>query len=219
LVVTSLLKLLTSEPEALILVLFLFVPGFIFIKLLDTLVPGRRRGFGQEVIDIVSWSFTVLAVWFFPALVLFRLSDSLPWGLYHLLLLALIVLGIFVTPIVAAYILYRLEGRGYLKSLGAHPNPTPWDWFFSNRAGNYFVRFHRKEGKDLGGYFGDNSFAASSPNAQQIYVEEVWRLDEDGKFIERVEGTEGAILSSEDCELIEFFETREARDGETLEGG
>jgi hypothetical protein len=219
LVVASLLTLLTSEPEALILILFLVVPGFIFIKLLDTLLPGRRRGFGQEIIDILFWSFTVLAVWFFPALVLFRLSDSLPWWLYQLLLLALIVLGIFVTPIVAAYILYRLEGRGTLKSLGAHPNPTSWDWFFSNRAGNYYVRFHRKEGKDLGGYFGEKSFAASSPNAQQIYVEEVWRLGEDGKFVERVEGTEGAIVNSEDCELIEFFETQEAREGRTLEGG
>jgi hypothetical protein len=193
----------------LILVLFLFVPGFIFTKVLDTLLPGRRRGFGSEVIDMVAWSFTVLAVWFLPAIVLFELGDRLPWWLYHLLLLALIVLGIFATPILAAYIFYRLEGRGYLKSLGAHPNPTPWDWFFSNRAGNYYVRFHRKEGEDLGGYFGEKSFAASSPNKEQIYVEEVWRLDEDGKFIERVEGTEGAMVSSEDCELIEFLEARE----------
>jgi hypothetical protein len=210
LVVANVIKLLTSEPEALILVLFLIVPGFIFTRVLDTLVPGRRQGFGSEVIDIGAWSFTVLAVWFFPGLVLLGLRDSLPLWLYHLLLLALIVLGIFVTPILAAYILYRLEGRGYLKSLGAHPNPTSWDWFFSNRAGNYYVRFHRKEGKDLGGYFGKNSFAASSPNKEQIYVEEVWRLDEDGKFIERVEGTEGAMVNSEDCELIEFFEVREA---------
>ena len=103
--------------------------------------------------------------------------------------------------------------------MGAHPNPTPWDWFFSNRAGNYYVRFHLKEGKELGGYFGENSFAASSPNAQQIYVEEVWRMDEDRRFIERVAGTEGAFVNREDCELIEFFETPEARDGKVLEGG
>ena len=79
------------------------------------------------------------------------------------------------------------------------------------------MRFRRKEGKDLGGYFGKNSYAASSPNAQQIDVEEVWRLDEDGKFIERIEGSEEAIVNSEDCELIQFFETREVRDGKTLE--
>jgi hypothetical protein len=81
------------------------------------------------------------------------------------------------------------------------------------------VRFQRKEGKDLGGYFGEHSFAASSPNAQQIYIEEVWRLDEDGKFIERVEGSEGAMVNSEDYEFIEFFNAREARDGKTSERG
>jgi Family of unknown function (DUF6338) len=209
LVVANLLELLISKPEALILVLFLVVPGFIFIKLLDILVPGRRLSFGKEIIDIGAWSFAVLAVWFLPALLLFDLKDRLPWWLYHLLLLALIVLGVFATPILLAYILYRLERRGYLKSMGSRPNPTPWDWFFSNRAGNYYVRFHRKEGEDLGGYFGENSFAASSPNKEQIYVEEVWRLDEDGKFIERVEGTEGALVRSEDCELIEFLEARD----------
>jgi hypothetical protein len=125
----------------------------------------------------------------------------------------------FATPILAGYILYRLVGRGYLKNFGAQPNPTSWGWFFSNRAGDHYVRFQRKEGKDLGGYFGEHSFAASSPNAQQIYIEEVWRLDEDGKFIERVEGSEGAMVNSEDYEFIEFFNAREARDGKTSERG
>jgi hypothetical protein len=217
--VSGLLNLLSTSPEAVVVLLFLVVPGFIFIRVLDALVPGRRQSFGKEVIDIGAWSFTMMAVWFLPAYGLFELKDRLPGWLYHLLLGALIVLGVFGTPILLAYILYRLDLRGHLKSLGVRPNPTSWDWFFSNRAGkHYYVRFHRKDGENLGGYFGENSFAASSPNAQQIYVEEVWRLDEDGKFIERVEGSEGALVKSEDCELIEFFETREAREGKTFEG-
>jgi hypothetical protein len=77
------------------------------------------------------------------------------------------------------------------------------------------VRFHRKEGTDLGGYFGERSFATSSPEGQEIYVEEVWRLDEDGRFIEPVEESQGAIVHSEDCTLIEFFEASQARDGKT----
>ena len=81
------------------------------------------------------------------------------------------------------------------------------------------MRFHLKEGKELGGYFGENYFAASSPNVQQTYVEEVWRLDADGKFLERVEETEGAMVNREDCVLIEFFEAPQARDGRTLDGG
>ena len=58
----SLLKLLTTEPEALILLLFLVVPGFIFIRVLDVLLPGRRQSFGKEIVDIACWSFAILAL-------------------------------------------------------------------------------------------------------------------------------------------------------------
>ena len=44
-------------------------------------------------------------------------------------------------------------------------------------------------------------------------------MDEDGRFIERVEGTTGAIVHRETCDLIEFFETPEACEGITLDGG
>jgi hypothetical protein len=218
--VSSLLKLLTTTPQALVLLLFLLVPGFIFIRVFDNLLPGRRRSFAQQVIDIVCWSFTILAIWLLPALIVFGLSQRVSGWLFSLLLFALILLGVFGTPILLAYIFYRLDLRGTIKNWGTHSSPTSWDWFFSNSAGNhYYVRFHLKDGKELGGYFGERSFATSSPNAQQIYVQEVWRLDEDGKFVERVEGTQGAVVDKEDCMLIEFFETREARDGKALEGG
>ena len=116
---TSSLKLLTTTPEAVILLLFLVVPGFIFTRLLDNLLPGRRLGFGQQIVDVVGWSFAIMAVWFLPALLLFRLGDRFPWWLYTLLLGILIVLGVLVTPILAAYICYKLEGRGRLNEVGS----------------------------------------------------------------------------------------------------
>jgi hypothetical protein len=201
-----------------VLLLFLLVPGFVFIRVLDNLLPGVRRSFTQQVIDIVCWSFTILAIWLLPALIVFGLSQRVSGWLFYLLLGALILLGVFGTPILLAYIFYRLYVRGTLKNWGTHQSPTSWDWFFSNRKGNHYVRFHLKEGTDLGGYYGERSFAASSPNAQEIYVEEVWRLDKDGRFVERVEETDGAIVNREDCTRIEFFKSREARNGEAMEG-
>ena len=215
----SLISAIAEKPEVLILLLFLLAPGFVFIRVIDTLHPGRRATMGNQIIDVGFWSVAVLAVWFLPAVLLFQRGPVLPSGLYPLLLFVLIVLGVFITPLLLAYIFHRLELRGTLKNLGTKPSPTPSDWVFSHEAGNYYVRFHRKEGEDLGGYFGENSFAASSPNGKEIYVEEVWRLDEDGRFIERVEGTTGAIVHREDCDLIEFFETPKARGGRMLEEG
>lgn len=214
----SLITAIATKPEVLVLLLFLLVPGFVFIRAVDTLHPGRLMSTGKQVIDVVFWSVANLAIWFLPTLILLKLGPGLPYGLYYLLLFVLIVLGIFGGPLLLAYIIHRLELRGTLKNLGTKSSPTPSDWVFSHEAGNHYVRFHRKEGKDLGGYFGENSFAKASPNGQEIYVEEVWRLNEDGRFIERVEGTTGAIVHREDCDLIEFFETPEASDGKTLEG-
>ena len=212
----SLISAIATKPEVLILLLFLLVPGFVFIRVIDTLHPGRRQTMGHQIIDVGFWSVAVLAVWFLPAVLLFQRGPALPYGLYPLLLFVLILLGVFATPLLLAYILHRLELRGTLKKLGTKPSPTPSDWVFSQEAGKHFyVRFHRKEGKDLGGYFGENSFATSSPNGQEIYVEEVWRLDEDGRFVEPVEETQGAIVNREDCTLIEFVERPQSRDGKT----
>jgi hypothetical protein len=215
-----LIAAIATSPEVLVLALFLLVPGFVFIRVLDSLHPGRRLSTGQQIIDVGFWSVANLAVWFLPTLILLQLGPGLPYLLYRLLLFVLILLGIFGTPLLLAYILHRLELRGTLKNWGTKPSPTPSDWVFSHEAGkHYYVRFHRKEGKDLGGYFGENSFAGASANGKEIYIEEVWRLDEDGRFIERVEGTQGAIVHREDCDLIEFFETPKTRDGRTLDGG
>ena len=216
----SLITAIANKPEVLIVLLFLLVPGFVFIRVVDTLHPGRRQTMGHQIIDVGFWSVAVLAVWFLPALLLFRYGPGLSYGLYPLLLFVLILLGVFATPLLLAYILHRLELRGTLKKLGTKPSPTPSDWVFSGSADDHYnVLFHRKDGKDLGGYFGENSFATSSPNGQEIFVEEVWRLDEGGRFIERVEGTRGAIVNREDCDLIEFFEAPKARGGRTLDEG
>lgn len=217
--VASLIAAIERTPEILVLLLFLLVPGFVIIRVFDALHPGRRHTSGHQIIDVGIWSVANLAVWFLPAIILIQHAPRLSYWLYHLLLFVLIMVGVFATPLLLAYILHRLERRGTLKNLVAEDTSTPSDWVFSGSAeDHYHVRFHRKEGKDLGGYFGKNSFASSTANGQEIYVEEVWRLDEDGRFIERVEGTRGAIVNTEDCELIEFFEPSEARDGGTLDG-
>ena len=217
---SSLLKLLSTNPQALVLLLFLLVPGYVGIKFFDNLLPGRRRGFAQQIIDIVCWSFAILALWMIPALIVFGLYQRIPLWLSYLLLFVLLFGGLFATPTLIAYVIYSLDKRGALKNIGTPPPQTSWDWFFSNRAGNhYYVRFHLKEGTQFGGYFGENSFATSSPSAPEIYVEEIWRLDEDGRFVERVEETGGAMVNREDCTRMEFFKSRKSRDGETLEEG
>lgn len=224
---TDLFKFLVTSPEAVILLLYVVVPGYVVVKVYDLLAPGERRSVGEAIIDILAWSFMLMLLWFWPFAAMYEYSDLLSTWFRYLILFVLTILAVFVTPLLAAYLLYRVRHRGFLrggaKGSSTPASPTSWDWFFSENASNYYVRFHLKTGEKLGGYYGENSFATSFPNKQEVYIEEEWHLDEDGQFSEPIEGTKGAFVNREDCSLVRFLEVREAalgnRDGDQNHNG
>jgi hypothetical protein len=154
-------------------------------------------------------------VGFWPYLLLVTVRAELAGWLYYLLLFVLTLLLVFFVPVGLAVGYYRARTKGFLRNRVPDPTPTPWDWFFSGKGPGAsldsetgkpvcYVRFHLKEGDDLGGYFGQYSLASSNPSAQQVYVEEAWRFHEDGSFAEPVTSTVGAVVNLEECELVEF---------------
>jgi hypothetical protein len=61
-------------------------------------------------------------------------------------------------------------------------------------------------GASIGGKYGKNSFASSYPAEEQIYLEEVWQIDQmTGKFLSQVPRTHGLIISRKDYVFIEFL--------------
>ena len=69
--------------------------------------------------------------------------------------------------------------------------------------------FHLKNGRMVGGYYGAKSYATAYPQAQEVYVEEVYRVDENGKFVEAVSGTMGMVIRQSECERLEFLVVEE----------
>ncbi len=211
-------------PETLTLFLYFVVPGIVAVKVYDLIVPTTRREASAAFLDALAYSFMILAVGFWPYLLLVTARAQLAGWLYYLLLFVLTLLLVFFVPAGLAVCYYRARTKGFLKDRVPDPTPTPWDWFFSGKgpgasldAGTgkpvCYVRFHMKEGDDLGGYFGQYSLASSYPNAQQVYVEEAWRLHEDGSFAEPVASTVGAVVNLEECELVEFVAIELPSDG------
>ena len=64
---------------------------------------------------------------------------------------------------------------------------------------------HLKDGRRIGGRFDENSSASSFPAKEQIYIEEVWELDENGKFIEPIKRSAGIIVLSNEILSVELF--------------
>jgi hypothetical protein len=202
-------------PETLALFLYFVVPGIVLVKVYDLIVPTTRRDASAAFLDALAYSFMILTVGLWPYLLLVTAQKDLAGWLYYLLLFILTLILVFFLPSGLAIWYYHARTKGFLQNKVPDPTPTPWDWFFSGKGAAAsldsetakpacYLRFHLKEGDDLGGYFGKYSLASSFPNAQQVYVEEAWRLHEDGSFAEPVASTTGAVVNLDECELVEF---------------
>lgn len=86
-----------------------------------------------------------------------------------------------------------------------HPTPRGWDYFVKNN-GTFFVIFHLKGNKKIGGYFGQKSFASTFPQEPEIFVEILYHLDDECTFTNEVPGTAGGVFRGAEWEWIEFFE-------------
>jgi len=72
----------------------------------------------------------------------------------------------------------------------------------------YLIRAKLRDGERVAGLFGPNSNASLYPEAQDLYMEQAWRLDEEGRFMQALEGSRGLLLRREDAAIIEFLEVR-----------
>lgn len=190
---------LTSDQLALFLVFV--VPGFVAMKTHDLLIPAERRDWGSSLVEVISYSMLNLALLFWAVYLLHREGFQAE----HPAAYFLGMFGVlFVAPAVWAILARGLRSLRIVQRFVVDPRPTAWDFFFDQRRRGW-VLFHLKTGQKLGGLFAEGSTAAAYPYLPDIYVEEVWRIDEQGRFFERIEQTGGALVKRDDCSHIEFF--------------
>jgi hypothetical protein len=198
------------SPQNLALAIVFIVPGWVALEAYSTVVPAERRNFGEELIRVIGVSLLNFVL-FFVAIPLGL--QRVPEGLEDVGVLGALrlVLALAVTPAFLAVAAYQLRSLGLFSRFVVQPEPTAWDSYF-RKPREVLVRFYLREeagGGVVGGYFGGDSSASPYPGVQQVYVEEFWDLDEEGAFLKPKEQTGGAIISREDCVLVEFKELSE----------
>ncbi|TFH47086.1 MAG: hypothetical protein E4G94_00930 [ANME-2 cluster archaeon] len=190
------------QIDKLTLFLIFFIPGFISIKIYDLLVPSERRDYSKSLFEIISYS----AINFAALSWLIILIHSDNFYINHVIFYFFSIFFIlFIAPILWPFFIIKLFSWKPIANLIVHPIQKPWDYVFGKRQ-PYWLIVHLKDGRKIGGKFDYKSFASSNPAEEQIYLEEVWKLDENGKFSEPVERTKGIIILSAEILSIEFFE-------------
>jgi len=111
---------------------------------------------------------------------------------------------LFLVPAGGALLWFFLRRTRWMASLLPHPLGKAWDYVFSRREQSYVI-ITLTSGKRIGGAYGGDSFASSYPYDEQIYVEEVWDLDEEQGFRQRHVRSRGMLISASNIESIEFI--------------
>ena len=189
------------QVDKLIVFLLFVVPGFISIKVYSLLVPSDGRNWSDSLVEAISYSCINFGVLFWLVVLINAngfVEKHPAW--YYLLTFAILFVFPAIWPILGRSILHSK----FLKGKVLHPTPKAWDYFFA--LGNpCWVLVHLKNGELIGGLYSSDSFSSSYPNIEDFYLQEVWKVDENGQFVEKVPGTAGMWIGKSDFDYLEFF--------------
>ena len=189
------------QIDRLTLFLIFSIPGFVSLKVYDLLVPGERRDFSKSLLEVVAYSAINFAL--LSWLIIFIHSNGF-YAHHPVLYLGFLFLILFIFPAVWPLAYFKASSWSIIAKHFIHPIPKPWDYVFGKRQ-SFWVIVHLKDKRRIGGKFDTDSFASSHPAKEQIYLEEVWELDEKGNFIKPIQRSKGIVILGEEIVAVEFF--------------
>lgn len=208
-----------TGPALIILVAFL-LPGFVTVLIQES---TYRRSEDPTALDRLLrilyysvWTYLLLAV---AALILGEDSHSIeqlyeqntgdPAELVWRGALAILLPSIIVATATRLWYGSKLQRWAHWAARinEHHLEPTAWDFFFRKRAGAY-VRVTFKDGKQLLGFYGPDSFAAYAKDGRDLFLECVYATDDDGWFGQKREGSTGVWVDAAEAVSVEFYTDR-----------
>lgn len=173
----------------------LVLPGFISLRIWSLIVPTADRFLKDEIGEAIAFGILNFAI-AGPIFVLWK--PSTPSTLYVAIVVVLVVLPAL-WPFLIKWAINILQHLNLLLI----PSKNAWDDVFLRRE-TYFVIVHLKDGRKIGGYYGEHSYAGVFPNSGHFYLEELWQLDAAGRFRNRIPDSSGIILRPDDYAFIEL---------------
>jgi len=187
--------------DKLVLFLVFFIPGFISLKVYDLLIPGERRDFSKSLYEVIAYSALNFAALSWLIILIYSKNFYMEHTIWYFVSVFCIM---FIVPVFWPVLFIRASQWGPVAKYIVHPIKKPWDYVFSKREVVWII-VHLKDGRSIGGKFDRDSFASSYPSEEQIYLEEVWKLDQHGKFLEPIERSKGIIIIGSEILSVELF--------------
>ena len=189
------------SPNRLILFLAFVIPGFVSLKAYELLFPSMPKDSSKRLIDAIVYSCINYALLFWP---IYEVETSQLRSSHPSVYFAFYFFALFIVPVVLVVLLRVVRTNRFLQRWVAHPTPRPWDYVFS-QCKSFWVIVTLKDGRTVAGRYHTASFASSAPSPEELYLEEVWLLNQDGGFERARIDSAGIIILAPNIVTVEFF--------------
>lgn len=131
-------------------------------------------------------------------------------GNNDILVAILFFIILFIIPVLLGIVGAILHNKDILRKVmnriginPIHDIPTGWDYKFYNTKPKYVIVTLVND-QCVHGYFGAQSLASSDASERDLYLEQIYYLDDEGNWIERT-NNDGIWLKGDQIKQIEFF--------------
>ena len=206
--------MIPTTVQQVVIVLLLLLPGFFYEGARERLqgpTPGALE-FGRRIVRSIAASVVLDAIYVVaigPWLVTTFISPHgrEPVGLSGVIIrprqaAATALVTIVLIPALVALAEYRLAHRG--RHARFTDAPTAWDGLFRDLP-ECLIRVRLKSGIWVGGWYSTSSWAASYPNANDLYLEKQYSMSSVGLFGAPLDGSGGVYISGADIEVLEII--------------
>lgn len=190
------------EPDKIILFIIFFVPGFISMKIYHLLIASDKINFSNSLSEAIGFSSINFASFSWLIYLMYRYNFIENYLTLYILINLFII---FIAPILWTIIYVKFAKSNRFKKYILNPIRSPWDYFFEQRK-SYWIIVNLKNGEKIGGAYSENSFSSVYPHKEQLYLEELWELNDDGSFKKKKNRTKGVIILGDEIKSIEFYE-------------
>lgn len=87
----------------------------------------------------------------------------------------------------------------------AHHLPTGWDYLFDSLTEETMILVTLGDGSQVAGKMTRNSFASSSSEERDLFIQEVWQVPDDGSAWTPLTPARGILICGKDIRFVEVF--------------
>lgn len=195
--------------EVVIYTSYFLLPGYLISEIAKHFIPTRNINDFEKTIRSLGYSILELALWYWLFAMIEQKYIDTPYK-YWLILIIAVVGSSVLTGIIVGVIQQGKWLRKVMEFFDVqtdHPIPNGWDYKFSEIKTKRWVCVSLDNGTFIRGVFGSNSLASSVEGNHDLYLEEVYYMDEDMNWIKE-ERTDGIWISAESIKWINFYKDK-----------